>query len=722
MSAVRPWLVVWVAALGATGCGESSETGEGQGGQAPTVGCLPGEQPLDDGSCLPAGDGAGIPPELCGEGFAPDDTGGCVAILPPAPCPPGQMAVPGEDTCRAVAPCGEAPWGDIPLEPNSQHVDGSYAGGNSDGTADRPWATIQEAVTAAEAGAIVAVAAGAYTGPIDFEQKTVRLWGRCPDLVEVSAPSGDVVTLSGDGSEVHTLAVTGGLTGVRVVGQGALVDRLWIQGGGQAGMQLLSTGTVQGTLIEQGPAHGVFVSGATATMTDSVIRGYQHRGISIENSGATPAVVTLEALVFEQNHESALWVQGSDVTVERCVMRDTQMGGAGYRSGSGIYAQFSTSLGAPANVTVNQSVFERNSFIGIDVWGANLTMQASVVRDTQPDEQGQNGRGFEIGNELTIGQVSNVAIESCVVERNLSVGILGNGAQVTVDGTIVRDTLLNDQDVQSGKGVVIQRSSTEAEPSSLTVRGSLIERNQVSGVFASGANVTVETTLIRDTIEELATGLLGRGISVTGQAANDPVRTTALVRYSALERNHEVGVFAGGSVDLVLEASRISDTLPDASLALGGWGATAQEMAVVGGRASMLVVGCLIERCRTHGLAALGADMDVIDTVVRDTAAREYDGLAGDAVVYAVFDSLAVGLVSGCVLENNARVGIGNWGATVATQSSRLDCNPIDLNGEAHLGYDYSFEDLGGNVCGCGSEQRECAVLSAELAPPDPLQ
>ena len=37
-------------------------------------------------------------------------------------------------------------WGDVPVAADTQHVDGTYAGGDGDGSATRPWPTIAEGI------------------------------------------------------------------------------------------------------------------------------------------------------------------------------------------------------------------------------------------------------------------------------------------------------------------------------------------------------------------------------------------------------------------------------------------------------------------------------------------------------------------------------------------------------------------------------------------------
>src|SRR5262245_457376 len=53
-------------------------------------GCPAGTLGRDDGSCEPAG----VPAELCAEGFTHDGDAACEPILPADACPAGQLAVP----------------------------------------------------------------------------------------------------------------------------------------------------------------------------------------------------------------------------------------------------------------------------------------------------------------------------------------------------------------------------------------------------------------------------------------------------------------------------------------------------------------------------------------------------------------------------------------------------------------------------------------------------
>ena len=125
----RAWLLPTMLLIAA--CGSSSPESESEPKLGPQ-GCTFGDKTLDDGSCRPAG----VPADRCGQGFVAE-SGACSAVLPATPCPPGWMALPGETSCREVAPCGDQTWGNIPVDATTEHVDGNYVGQFSDGTQKR---------------------------------------------------------------------------------------------------------------------------------------------------------------------------------------------------------------------------------------------------------------------------------------------------------------------------------------------------------------------------------------------------------------------------------------------------------------------------------------------------------------------------------------------------------------------------------------------------------
>lgn len=120
----------------ASGCAPAESTPPPE--PPPPEGCPAGHRDLGADGCIPAG----VPEDGCGAGFVADGSGGCVAVLPAAPCAPGEAAFLGDASCAPLAACGQGTWGDDPPPPGAIFVDPSYAGGSSDGSAARPWLTI----------------------------------------------------------------------------------------------------------------------------------------------------------------------------------------------------------------------------------------------------------------------------------------------------------------------------------------------------------------------------------------------------------------------------------------------------------------------------------------------------------------------------------------------------------------------------------------------------
>jgi hypothetical protein len=469
-----------------------------------------GWQCSDKGTCQKAG----VPASACGVGFLPDGKDGCEPILPADPCPEGLMAIPGDTECHEVASCGSGAWGDIPVEASTQFVDKSYAGGDSNGTQAKPWTSIQQGVNAATNGAIVAVAAGSYPEDVLIQAKAVRLWGRCPTMVEVMGTGAKLgaiqVYKSAGGAEIHGVAVTGAKVGILVLGSSdVVIDSVWIHGMGDRGIG------VEDTL----------------GLTDVMIRGS----------------------LVEQNHDIGVYVSGSNVTIETTVIRSTLPNALG-KSGRGINIRNGPDTNARANVTVRACVVEQNQELGVHVAESDVTIETAVVRSTLPNAQGTGGRG------INIQQDAKVMIKACVVEQNHEIGVFVAGSDATIEAAVVRSTLPNAQG-DLGRGIHIHDDPDAKARANVTVRACLVEQNHDSGVFVSGSDATIEATVVRSTLPD-ALGDSGIGIAIHDGLATQ-ARANGTVRACLVELNQGVGVFVSAS-DATIEATVVRSTLPDA--------------------------------------------------------------------------------------------------------------------------------------------------------------
>jgi hypothetical protein len=533
--------------------------------------CSPLEIAAPDGSCVRPG----VPPTGCAEGFVHDGEYTCEPRLPVAACSPGEIAIPGDDACRPVMPCGGGTWGDIPVEPGAHYVDASYTGVDSDGTQQRPWTRIQQALEAVPTGTLVAIARGTYAEDIWLWDKSARIWGVCPAEVEIVGTGAEASTVlvghaGASASELHGVAVTGPNAGVAVSGvAGVWLDRLWVHDTGNQGL---------------------------AVQTDY---------------GAT-------------------------------------------------------------SMRVTDSLFEQCRELGVHVSATQVSIEKSVVRGTQPSAAQLGGRGIEVDDcwpQTGCASIirGSLSLSESVVEQNHEIGIFVAGSDAMVDGAVVRSTLPQPADGTGGGGIYVQISCLPGfcEPtarSTLTLRRSVLDQNQEIGLSLIGADMTVESTVVRNVAPRGIDQVLGRGITIQDCDA------------------------AVGCASPVAAAATITSSLVAGSYDVGTW--------------------------------VFGSSLEMNLTVVRDTLPQQIDGRFGDGI--AVFTQLTLpssALLSGVLVERSARAGIANFASSIALGTTAIRCAAFDLEGET-LEVPFSFEDRGGNRCGCPQESGDCVAVSAGLEPP----
>ncbi|HZO15697.1 MAG TPA: DUF1565 domain-containing protein [Polyangiaceae bacterium] len=688
----RAAILLCVATAGCSADGAPDPPPPGEGGCSPPHrlvgercvepgvqddGCPAGTLGLSNGSCQPAG----VPPELCAQGFVHDGDAACEPVLPPEPCAKGEMALLGERACHPVMACGSGPWGDIPIDQTTVHVDISYTGGQSDGSMLQPFTTITDAVAAAAPGALIAVATGSYVEDITIDTP-VRLFGVCPERVELVGTGATVAALfiepGANGSEVRGLAVTGNEVGIAV--SGALEIRLehvWVHDTGW-------------------------------------------RGLNFGSAMGTSSVTLLRSLV-EETREVGVMVIGADATLEGVVVRDTLPNVSG-ELGRGVTIQSSPDSGAGATARIGGSLVERNHDNGVLVIGSEATLEGVVVRDTLPQTSDQeSGVGVAIQLEQLSGAVSTALVASSLVERSHDTGILITGAEATLEGVVVRDTLPKATNQEFGSGVRFEGWEASGAASTAHVKSSLIERNHEIGLFVAGASATLEGVVVRDTLPQASDQRYGRGIGVQDVPATG-ARTTFHLRGALVERNPEFGLFIAAS-DATLEGVLVRGTLPRASDQLFGRGINILSDAA-GAIATAYLTGSRVEQSHEFGVAVTGSEATFEGAVVRDTLARAGDGLFGDGLAVGA-DTLqgmtwsGRAVVAFSLIEANARAGISSFGSHLSLGDSALMCNTIDLNGETDLGLPHTFENLGRNGCGCPEPLEDCKAQSAGLVPPD---
>jgi hypothetical protein len=516
-----------------------------------------------------AGCEAGIPPEDCGEGFEADGTMGCRALLPEEPCASGTLAIPGESSCRELVPCGSGKWGDAPLSPSTIFVDARYAGLDSDGTETKPFKTIGAAVAVATAGSLIAVADGVYAEDVTID-RTVKLWGRCPTMVEIrgtTAPALASLAIHADATEIHHLAVAGNADGVFVSnGEGVTFDGVWIHDTHARGIGVQpdfgpASVVVHNSIVERARLVGVHVIGSHATVDASSFRGVLENdpyatgyGLSVQpdmNSGAA-SELSLSASVIEANHTAGVLVVGSLASITQSVIRTTEPSMLSSRDGVGIIAQESNGLAA--SLTLETSLLAANHSRGLALVGSEATLRAVHVRDTEPQEWDQNtGEGVAIINSG--GQASKALIEISTFERNHQSGIFVRGSSATLAKVLVRDTEPRGADGAFGRGLAVVGEPAERLMANAEVQSCLFENNYAFGVWLADARATIDGTMIRGTKAQSMDGEFGDGIAVATLALDLPQTVELQVTTSRSEHNARAGLAVHGAHASVASSS-----------------------------------------------------------------------------------------------------------------------------------------------------------------------
>jgi hypothetical protein len=661
----------WLIALGAlmVGCGDEGATpaGEGGGGRSELVGgggepgCPPGTMPLDDGACLEAG----VPEGACDEGFVSDGAHGCEPILPTS-CGAGTMAVPGEARCREVAPCGNAPWGDIAVAADTQYVDAAYGALDSDGSAAKPWLSIADGISAAVIGATVAVAAGSYAENLVI-QKSITVAGRCPALVEVvGSGSFPVVSvlLGADQAVVRGLAITGAAAGVVVSGASEVALRqLWIHDTASRGVSFQDTygptsGALEDSLVEHVAKLGVYLLSADVTVERSVVRDSQiaagelGRGINIQRSTAFRPSVVVRRSVIEFNREAAVFSSGGELVIEGSVVRGTTapIGGV---DAKGVTSQYDFGSMDGGVTTIRGSLIEGTEGSAVVAAGAELHFERSVARSSTPDLQ--QLRGWGIALHETAGHRATAQVRSSLIDGNTQVGIACIGSDAAIDNTRIRATVASVTH-DSGGGLVTMTGTDTSQRPVVALRWSTLHDNAFIGAHLAACDASLESVALMRS-QPAANGDMGLGVYVNGTQSE---RSSAVLRHVLIEDNIE------------------------------------------------------------HGLLAFDSDVDLDDVVVLGTTPGAA-GLYGDGITIALSAAPPTALLRRCQSHSNARAGISSFGASVTLADATLSCNVFDLDAEQNHGVDAVYIDEGGNRCGCGDAYSECKAQSAAIDPPQPL-
>ncbi|MFH2007015.1 MAG: right-handed parallel beta-helix repeat-containing protein [bacterium] len=716
--------------VGVTTCATGLFEPDGEDGCAPILpehSCPAGTmEQLGLTECQPVGVTA------CGAGFESDGEGGCDAVLPPGPdpCPSGTIALLGHTTCQPLGDCGTGTWGTIVDDGSTVYVDQTADATGADGTQQAPFVTVGEALAVVVPGGRLALAAGDYIERLGIN-KEVRLTGRCAELVTIRGTVflGDprppvTITAGGTGTTIRGVTLTGPGEGLVISGaQQVVLSQLQVRDAGDVGISAQEGAEVslQQVVVAGCATIGVVSSASTLGLEQSVVRdtrpqpgtGLFGRGINVECSpwGDCGSLLISSSLV-SGNCEMGIFAFGVDTEITATVVRDTLPEQSAGTSGRGIAAQCYPLTGDCGSLLVSSSVVSGNREAGIAGIGVDAEINATVVRDTLPEEStGEVGRGIHSQCELETGACGGLRVSSCLVSGNRNAGISAAGVDTEVFATVVRNTLPEQSTGWFGRGISVTCDAEAGVCGSLLVSSCLVSGNRDAGIVPSGVDAEITATVVRDTLPEEDTGLFGRGI---GASCDLAAGACGSLRVSSclVTNNRDVGIAATG-VDTEVFATVVRDTLSIQSDGKGGRGINAQCDPEARACGSLRVSSCLVTGNRDVGIAAAGADTEVTGTVVRDTLAQQSDGTSGRGIgsqcdlEAGVCGSLQV---SSSLVSGNRDVGITAIGTDTEIFATVVrDTLPEESTGSSGRGIG---ADCYPEVGACGRLQVSSSLIS----------
>jgi hypothetical protein len=445
-----------------------------------------------------------------------------------------------------------------------------------------------------------------------------------------------------------------------------------------------ASGTELHGLSLTGAGRGVLMTGATDVLFDSIrVHDCARRGIAAQGD-LGPTAFTLRNSLIEQNHEIGVLVSDTTATMEATIVRGTLPRTSDQTDGMGVWV---FAVSSRPSLMLRDSLLQQNHKNALAVSGADATVDASVLRDTLPEASSQTG-----------GRGMNV-----------------EGGCTASSGDVVCDPAL---------------------ASRVTLRGSLVDNNHDVGLFISGSEATVETTVVRGTMPQPADQTGGRNLSIqvpcigttSGVQCDVTTRARVTLLSSVVEQCAEFGIFVSGS-EATVEATVVRATWPSPDLRLGR-GINVQQSCVetptgqscdVTARSLFTLRGSLLEQNHDIGLFVADSDATVERSVVRTTLAQAADGLFGDGVAVFADGAPSALTIVDTRIEDSARAGVASFGGSISLAGSHIRCAAFALTADRYGQSEASVSDGGDNLCGCPQADTACKAVSANLEAPPPL-
>ncbi|MCK5805046.1 MAG: right-handed parallel beta-helix repeat-containing protein, partial [Lentisphaeria bacterium] len=306
------------------------------------------------------------------------------------------------------------------------HVNAGYAGGNSDGSAERPFVSIAAGLSACQTGDTVLVAEGVYGERDLLVPAGVTVEGEGMDVVTVGATGANsIFELYGTLSDM-TIS-HGSYDGTRCYGTSAEIRSCRITAGGRNGIYVVDSGvvfTVMDCQITSNGSRGVYVgaNNVVASVSNSDISHNSNDGIRWD-SGSTASMAITNCVIWHNGNDGIDCSSNStNVSVTECDVA--------YNTAYGMYLN----VGGSNSVSIERSVVHHNNG-----WGMHLLV--GVINVLHCIVYANGGGGVYVVNDVPSFRIGS----SLIYDNRGTAGIYCRANSSRMNATLANVTCTSNQ-------------------------------------------------------------------------------------------------------------------------------------------------------------------------------------------------------------------------------------------------------------------------------------
>ena len=299
--------------------------------------------------------------------------------------------------------------------------------------------------------------------------------------------------------------------------------RIWGRCPEMVSFHAVSSGDALFINTEGSEVHQIALTGATTALIVSnaldvlVDRVWVHDTNDIAilvSSIGEPTSAVLQDVLVERAETIAIAVLSSDVTIDNTVVRDTE--GNGFGPGRGIDVELDPVSGITPNAVVTRTIVRRAREAAFACLGGNCSLSEVALIDTRPQEDGRFGIGLAV--QYSYGASSATLSQSYIGGAHMfGISAINSSAEVvesTIDGVAQQE--LGDD---FGDGIAFLDPGEL--PLSLTVTRSRIANAARAGIASFGGAVQLDSVALEcNTIDLDGEQLQGRSHDFDNLGAN----------------------------------------------------------------------------------------------------------------------------------------------------------------------------------------------------------